>query len=232
VFDPNLAFSPESYQCNSKVYRSIDDFVKAEGQRCPEFIIGNRNDDRKTQNLYIKVDPDGQTTCFERFWISLRAPDLNLKKDPFDTQKFNIKLDSVRPKDHYILTDGGNSQASTSLGNLEWDIKKLYTNIIKFSAWGMGTENSRFSLDFIVKRHIDYYIFRILIPILLIIIMSYLSFFLHRNYIKRIEIVSANLLLFMAYNFTIDSELPKLGYLTFLDLVNHYIHNYGRDSCI
>lgn len=60
--------------------------------------------------------------------------------------------------------------------------------------------------------------FRLWIPLGVIISVAWLSFFL-KEYVKRIEITAANLLLFIAFNFTIGSDLPQLGYITFADSV-------------
>ena len=77
---------------------------------------------------------------------------------------------------------------------------------------------SRFSMTFEAPRHLNYYILQIFIPVLLIILISWFTFFLH-DYNRRIEVSAGNTLLFIAFSFSLADNYPRLGYLTFLDAV-------------
>ncbi|MDO9531576.1 MAG: hypothetical protein Q7O12_05530 [Deltaproteobacteria bacterium] len=148
--------------------------------------------------------------------IPLQAPDFNFRRFPFDTQKFFIRVDNLWPE--WYFTYGpleGFSQVGQRLGEEEWVItrhKVTFDSVME----NYGRPVSRFIFAFHANRHHTYYVFRILLPLIIIIVVSWFSFFL-KDYNKRVDVAGANLLIFIAFNFTIATELPRLGYLTFMD---------------
>ena len=52
----------------------------------------------------------------------------------------------------------------------------------------------------------------------MIISVSYVTFFL-KDYTKRIEVATGNLLLFIAFSWSLAEEYPRMGYLTFMDVI-------------
>lgn len=216
--DPQLAFRPDECQCEYKVFYN-DDFAKFASQQdidWPTFVIENQQNNRWVQNKAVVVHPDGSAKYFERFTTDLQAPDFQFRAFPFDEQQFYIHVDSLVAVDTFTFEpDDEFTEIGSSLGEEEWYITDWQSTVTSGS-FSTETETPRFEMRFWAKRHLTFYIFRILVPLALIISVSWITFFL-QDFGKRVDVTSANLLLFFAYNFTIANDLPRLGYMTYLD---------------
>ena len=213
--DDELAFNPDECQCRYKLF-SAGQFVTyaaVNGLDWPEFTVFNQQGNRWTQNQLVVLRPDGQATYFERFSTTLQAPDFDFRLFPFDTQQFFIRIDSLFPEERVVYGElEGFSAVGEQLGEEEWIVTGFDTSI---SSQEFG---SRFSFGFEAQRHRTFYMFRILVPLALIMSVAWVTFFL-ADYTKRIEVTAANLLAFIAFNFTVSDDLPHLGYLTLMDVI-------------
>ena len=218
--DPALAYDPADCNCQYKIYQdtNFNDFLKASNNRWPSFTFFNQQGNRWTQNRLVSVQPDGKATYLERFWATFQAPDFDFRQFPFDEQTFYLRMDNIYPETYFTFTnDDQFTGIGEQLGEEEWYILNGFTET-STETMSSSMPVSRISFGIVVTRHLDYYIFRIFVPVVLIILVSWFTFFL-KNYSKRVDVASANVLLFIAYNFTIANDLPRLGYLTFLDTV-------------
>ncbi len=167
------------------------------------------------QNRTVLVDGSGTVSYLTRFTATFQAPNFDFKHFPFDQQRFVIMLDSVRPLDQIKFTElKGYSQMGDTLGEEEWIIDGTRINLTEHTE--IEKRSSRFEFAFDGTRHLNYYLVRIFIPMVIIVLVSWFTFFL-KDYNKRIDLANGNLLLFIAFSFTIANDLPRLGYLTLID---------------
>ena len=83
-----------------------------------------------------------------------------------------------------------------------------------------GQYASGLNIAITVERKTGYYIFKVIFPIVLILMICWSVVWIHpRELESRLTITIVCLLSLIAYNFVIDKELPKLEYLTVLDWV-------------
>ena len=217
-FDPVLAFNPESCNCDFKTYThdNFDQFIADSADRWPAFSFHNQQGNRWTQNQVVVVNSDGKASYRERFTTNFQV-DFDFRRYPFDNQTFTIRVDSLWPEEIFQFSNQNNlSSISSEHGEDEFILENLQTDVSSQS--NPDGRYSRYSLSFEGPRHLTYYIFQVFLPILLIIAVSYITFFL-RDYKTRIEVASGNLLLFIAFSFSLSENYPRLGYTTFFDML-------------
>lgn len=218
--DPRYAFSPDECNCTVKVFTDEDfrNFLSEVGSRWPDFTIFNQLGPRFSQTKAIAIWSDGRARYVEDFSADIQA-DFDFKQFPFDVEAFPIYVDMLFPEAYYVqevLPDY--TAISPEHGEDEFIISDFTTTISTEADSSAGNPISRFTFQFLAPRHLDYYIFQIFVPIGLIALISWFTFFL-RDYTRRIEAAAANVLLFIAFSFSLSDNYPRLGYLTFLDAI-------------
>lgn len=218
--DPALAFSPDECNCAMKVYteKEFDRFLADTQSRWPDFVFFNQQGNRWVQSRAAVIWPDGRARYGETFTVTYQA-DFDFRQFPFDTQIFPIYVDQLFPADTYVMTDlPGYSAINPQHGEDEFIISDFITETERVAGRVADNPVSRFTFSFSAPRHQEYYVLQIFVPILLIMLISWFTFFL-RDYTRRIEAAAANILLFIAFSFSLTDNYPRLGYMTFLDAV-------------
>jgi hypothetical protein len=216
--DEAFAFDPAECECDEKLFSTsqFEDYTRKNMLTWPRFLFYNQQGNRWIQEDVFVLEPDGTVGYVERSSLTLQAPDFNFVRYPFDTQKFDVHLVSLHRDDTYVFSvDPEYTKMGKQLGEEEWKVGE-HEAIIDSVKLGPRGEHSRFTFTFPAKRHLDYYLFRIFLPLFLIVIVAYATFYM-KDYGKRVDYSAANLLTFVMFNFAVGSELPRLGYMTFTD---------------
>ena len=216
--EPLLAFDPADWPRGRRVMSTEDfvEFARAEGIVVPVAIYENLQARSFSKESAVAWDAEGHVFHASESILTLQAPDFDFRQYPFDRQKFFVRLLLNAPEGFFALsaTDGLNGMGDV-LGEEEWIVRDVWTEV-DVTEGIAGWNSPRFSLGFEADRHLIYYWMRLFIPLLLLVAVSWANLFLE-EYRRRIDIAGANLLAFIAFNFMVSGELPRLGYLTFID---------------
>jgi|TARA_B110000967_G_C18872759_1_gene556413 hypothetical protein len=156
--------------------------------------------------------------------------EFNLKSFPFDKQKIKFFLynDKFGLEDYRSLITSWTVRRALEFADINnknqnniegWNIVGVKTAYEIFNDPNEGPRDG-VSVTFNVERKSGYYLFKIILPIILILTVCWSAVWIDPKEIEsRLTITIVCLLSLIAYNFVIDSELPKLDYLTVMDYI-------------
>ncbi|MDF1658288.1 MAG: hypothetical protein P1U58_11800 [Verrucomicrobiales bacterium] len=186
----------------------------------PDFQILNRQRVQTTFPEDAEISANGEVRYIQRVW-GMFSQALQLKDFPFDTQKLEVTLLSPgnSPGSVLIQENAENpSRVSDTFSIADWEMvawKSGATELPLFS--GNGSIPS-FHTSVTMKRDSGYYFINVILPLFLIICMSWIVFWIPSSQMgPRISVSVTAMLTLTAYRFAIGASLPKIAYLTRLD---------------
>jgi len=181
---------------------------------------------RRTFPEVVEVDPDGMVTYRQRFVGPFSQP-LNLNAFPFDTQTFRLHIVSPgnSPEDVQFLRDSkwidsGLPKAAGIADDIslpDWRVIS-YDTVDEPYVVGPKVQAAGFAFDFTAKRDKWHYIWKVIMPLLLIVMMSWSVFWIDpSNAGTQIAVATTSMLTLIAYRFAVDTQVPKVPYMTKMD---------------
>jgi len=187
----------------------------------PRFEIFNRRDVTVTASDVVEVAPDG-TVVFRQRFIGDFTNVLHLGDFPFDSHqlRFLLVTPGISPDELDLVprTVAEKGSRAPNLSIPDWEIGVLTTGPSSFEVIPGVREVAGFELTLEVERRIGFYVGKAFASVTLIVMMSWVVFWMPRSAIApRVSVSVTAMLTLIAYRFLLGGVLPPVSYLTRMD---------------
>ena len=170
-------------------------------------------------NVYIRVFPNGDVLYSIRISLTLSCP-MNLKLYPMDRQTCALKIASygyTTDDITYKWDTADPVQLAKSLNLPRFNIEKYSSSYCNVKT-NTG-EYSCLSVDLVFKRQFSYYLITIYVPGCMLVIVSWVNFWLDPKAVPaRVALGVTTLLTMSTQTASINSALPPVAYTKAIDV--------------
>lgn len=175
-------------------------------------------------NSLLEVDDDGNVRYTERFDTTISSS-YALRGFPFDRQLLRFNIEPFLPKVSEIsFADtpadwtGIDLDLKATSGLAAWKILDLNYHASEVAASGPLPARPRAAFELRVARRSGFYLWKILLPMILLAVIPWSVFWYKvQDFSGQMSIPLGIMLSLVAFQFAIARDLPRVGYLTFLD---------------
>jgi len=163
---------------------------------------------------------EGDKVSYVRRYNGKVVQKMDFRNFPFDSQQFEVDIFLSETRPINLLLEEEDFGAYGSLSIPGWKISK--ETVIPLDLNLAIGERPTFSITFIGKRKSGYYLLKVILPILLIVMMSWTVFWVDpTKNDAQLTVSATSMLSLVAFLFTISNQIPKIGYLTNLDIFSY-----------
>jgi hypothetical protein len=184
----------------------------------PRLRILNERDLRRKFEERVAIDAEGHVSYNQRYFgeVSNRS---DLSDFPFDRRSLAFELTTVDYSEHDVALSVNAERtgrvAEFSVAN--WDVGEQHFALRAFSLIQHITfTGAVFSYD--ATRRTSYYVWNAIVPLVLIVFMSWTVFWVNPVHLgPQLGLSATSMLSLIAYRFSLGSVLPPISYFTRMD---------------
>jgi hypothetical protein len=185
----------------------------------PTFQILNQQRVVETFPKMVEIYPDGRVVFRQRYWGSFSQV-LELSSFPFDSQVLKLKVANIGFGMRSIkLVPSTSSGISENLLMPDWDVTGWDFVPVSLSMEDefAPVQGLVFSLN--IKRDRSFFKYKVILPLVLIVMMSWMVFWIDPSLVaSQISVSVTAMLTMIAYRFALAGLIPRLAFLTTLDI--------------
>jgi hypothetical protein len=170
----------------------------------------------ETYRKLITVDKQGKAIHTQRIRNAQFFFDLEFRDFPFDAQVLHILLGTA--DEITLAVDREFTGIRQHLSIEGWDItlKDAVLTSEKIESYG---SIARLDFQLLAKRHPGYYLWKVILPLCLIVLMAWSVFWIDPSQIgPQLGLSTATVFTLIAYRFTLSIFLPSVAYFTRMDI--------------
>jgi hypothetical protein len=192
----------------------------------PYVIVNEAGSVERSLPEIAEAAPDGSVVYRQRL-VGSFSQSLDLRAFPFDQDTFRIHLimGRYRPGEIEFVPDPSALAAGLTTGAgiakeltmKDWEVTTFTTRALPYVA-APGLEVAGYAFEFTAARNSQHFVLKVIIPLVLIVMMSWAVFWIEPNDANsQLAVAVTAMLTLIAFRFAVDSDIPKLPYLTRLD---------------
>lgn len=169
----------------------------------------------------VEISPGGEVVYRQRIWgeISQR---LELKEFPFDEQTLEFRLLAMgySPAEiEFTSHEKYPSGIAADISLSDWEVLSSAVDIAPYQPMEHVKPLASYGFRIEVDRRSIIIVSSVLVPLFFIVMMSWAVFWLDPDLVSvQMSVATTSMLTLIAYRFMIASELPKIPYMTRLDI--------------
>ena len=218
--DPRQAFDPVAEGVNEKVFQGGYQFNELAAGWYPQVVLVNESGMYQKSGTILRVQPDGTSTLIETLNATAKS-EYNMRRYPLDRQRLEVIFEVLGfDRDEVVFQTEADTASflASEVRIPQWSITGASASVRDRpeSYAGQGV-SSAFTVSVNVQRKPFYMLRLVVLPLILIVLLSFSVFWMDKSSIgDRLSVSFIGILTSVAYQSIISAQMPHIAYITLM----------------